>query len=58
MKGFMITPIKKTYDRLMSSESLELNCKEEQKIYIFKIGYFVKLIPIFATFSAVKSEIQ
>ena len=54
----MITPIKKTYDRLISSENSELNCEEEQKIYIIKIGYFVKLISIFAIFSTVKSEVQ
>lgn len=48
----MITPIEKTYDRLMLRENLELNCEGEQKLQ------FQNWIPIFATFSAVKWEIQ
>ena len=35
----MITPIEKTYDRLMLRENLELNCEGEQKCCNFKIGF-------------------
>ena len=39
IKVFLITPIKKTYDRLMPSENLKLNCKYEQKCCNFEIGF-------------------
>ena len=51
----MITPIKRTFERQISSASLEFSCEEEQKFQSF---IFHKIGPTFIKFSAVLSEVQ
>ena len=46
----MITPIKRTFERQISSASLEFSCEEEQKCCLFKVWYFIKLVPFSLNF--------